>query len=100
MRAEKAGWGKTLAPRLRSRLACVILMPGYAAQAIELSVDANKRDQSRSRIAVVLDVGLIIDKAAALQRFPGAVALLLTLSPPPWASRSTTRTAEFKSRTG
>ncbi|HEY2528448.1 MAG TPA: molybdopterin cofactor-binding domain-containing protein [Xanthobacteraceae bacterium] len=69
--AEKAGWGKKLPSGRGLGLAWCYSHAGHVAQAIELSVDANKRIKV-DRIVVVLDVGPIIDMAGSEAQAQGA----------------------------
>ena len=71
MCAEKAGWGKTLPKGSGLGLAWCYSHAGHVAQAVELSVDANKRIKIH-RIVVVIDVGPIIDMAGAEAQAQGA----------------------------
>ena len=69
--AEKASWGKTLPNGSGLGLAWCYSHAGHVAQAVELSVDANKRIKI-DRIVVVLDVGPIIDMAGSEAQAQGA----------------------------
>jgi isoquinoline 1-oxidoreductase beta subunit len=69
--AEKAGWGKTLPKGSGLGLAWCYSHAGHVAQAVELSVDANKQIKI-DRIVVVLDVGPIIDMAGSEAQAQGA----------------------------
>jgi isoquinoline 1-oxidoreductase beta subunit len=69
--AEKAGWGKTLPKGSGLGLAWCYSHAGHTAQAVELSVDDNKRITIH-RIVAVLDVGPIIDQAGAEAQAQGA----------------------------
>lgn len=71
MCADKAGWGKTLPKGSGLGLAWCYSHAGHVAQAVELSVDANKRIKI-DRILVVLDVGPIIDMAGSEAQAQGA----------------------------
>jgi len=71
MCADKAGWGKTLPKGSGLGLAWCYSHAGHAAQAVELSVDANQRIKI-DRIVVVLDVGPIIDMAGSEAQAQGA----------------------------
>ncbi|MGO4637925.1 molybdopterin cofactor-binding domain-containing protein [Mesorhizobium sp. 2RAF45] len=71
MCADKAGWGKTLPKGSGLGLAWCYSHAGHVAQAVELSVDANKRIKI-ARILVVLDVGPIIDMAGSEAQAQGA----------------------------
>jgi isoquinoline 1-oxidoreductase subunit beta len=71
MCAEKAGWGTKLPNGGGLGLAWCYSHAGHAAQAVELSVDANKRIKI-DRIVVVLDVGPIIDMAGSEAQAQGA----------------------------
>jgi isoquinoline 1-oxidoreductase beta subunit len=69
--AEKAGWGRKLPNGSGLGLAWCYSHAGHAAQAVEISVDANKRIKV-TRIVVVLDVGPIIDMAGSEAQAQGA----------------------------
>ena len=69
--AEKAGWGKTLPKGSGLGLAWCFSHSGHVAQAVELSVDANKRITIH-RITAVLDVGPVIDMMGAEAQAQGA----------------------------
>ena len=69
MCAEKAGWGKKLPNGSGLGLAWCYSHAGHVAQAVELSVDSNKRIKI-DRIVVVLDVGP--DHRHGRLRGPGA----------------------------
>jgi isoquinoline 1-oxidoreductase subunit beta len=71
MCAEKAGWGKTLPAGSGMGLSWCYSHAGHTAQAIEISVDANKRIKIE-RIVAVLDVGPIIDMAGSEAQAQGA----------------------------
>lgn len=71
MCAEKCGWGKTLPKGGGLGLAWCYSHAGHVAQAVELSVDADKRIRF-DRIVVVLDVGPIIDMAGSEAQAQGA----------------------------
>ncbi|HEX3989899.1 MAG TPA: molybdopterin cofactor-binding domain-containing protein [Acetobacteraceae bacterium] len=71
MCAEKAGWGKKLANGSGLGLAWCYSHAGHTAQAVELSVDADKQIKV-VRIVVVLDVGPIIDMAGSEAQAQGA----------------------------
>jgi isoquinoline 1-oxidoreductase beta subunit len=71
MCAEKAGWGKSLPNGSGLGLAWCYSHAGHAAQAVELSVDADKRIRI-DRIVAVLDVGPIIDMAGSEAQAQGA----------------------------
>ncbi|UCI27306.1 xanthine dehydrogenase family protein molybdopterin-binding subunit [Mesorhizobium sp. B2-8-5] len=71
MCAQKAGWGKTFAKRSGLGLAWCYSHAGHVAQAVELSVDTDKRIRI-NRIVVVLDVGPIIDMAGSEAQAQGA----------------------------
>jgi isoquinoline 1-oxidoreductase beta subunit len=71
MCAEQAGWGKKLPSGSGLGLAWCYSHAGHVAQAVELSVDANKRIKIL-RIVVVLDVGPIIDMAGSEAQAQGA----------------------------
>ena len=69
--AEKAGWGKSLPKGSGLGLAWCYSHAGHVAQAVELSIDANKRIKVH-RIVAVIDVGPIIDMAGAEAQAQGA----------------------------
>jgi isoquinoline 1-oxidoreductase beta subunit len=69
--AEKAGWGRTLPKGSGLGLAWCYSHAGHVAQAVELSVDANKRIKIH-RVVVAIDVGPIIDMAGAEAQAQGA----------------------------
>jgi isoquinoline 1-oxidoreductase beta subunit len=69
--AEKAGWGKQLPKGSGLGLAWCYSHAGHVAQAVELSVDANKQIKI-DRIVVVLDVGPIIDMQGSEAQAQGA----------------------------
>ena len=69
--AEKAGWGKSLPKGSGIGLAWCYSHAGHVAQAVELSVDANKRIKVH-RVVVAIDVGPIIDMAGAEAQAQGA----------------------------
>jgi isoquinoline 1-oxidoreductase beta subunit len=71
MCAEKAGWGKALPKGSGLGFAWCYSHAGHVAQAVELSVDANKGIKI-NRIVVVLDVGPIIDMAGSEAQAQGA----------------------------
>jgi isoquinoline 1-oxidoreductase subunit beta len=71
MCAEKAGWGKALPAGSGLGLTWCYSHAGHVAQAVELSVDANKRIKIE-RIVAVLDVGPIIDMAGSEAQAQGA----------------------------
>jgi len=71
MCSEKAGWGKALPKGSGLGLAWCYSHAGHVAQAVELSVDADKRIRI-ARILVVLDVGPIIDMAGSEAQAQGA----------------------------
>ncbi len=71
MCADKAGWGKTAPKGSGLGLAWCYSHAGHVAQAVELSVDANKRIKIE-RIVVVLDVGPIIDMTGSQAQAQGA----------------------------
>jgi isoquinoline 1-oxidoreductase beta subunit len=69
--AQKIGWGKTLPQGSGIGLAWCYSHAGHTAQAVELSVDANKRIKIH-KIVAVLDVGPIIEMAGAEAQAQGA----------------------------
>jgi isoquinoline 1-oxidoreductase beta subunit len=71
MCADKAGWGKTLPKGSGLGFAWCYSHAGHVAQAVEISVDANKGIKVH-RIVVVLDVGPIIDMAGSEAQAQGA----------------------------
>ena len=66
-----AGWGKSLPKGSGLGLAWCYSHAGHVAQAVELSVDANKRIKVL-RVVAVIDVGPIIDMAGAEAQAQGA----------------------------
>ena len=62
--AEKAGWGKKLPQGSGLGLAWCYSHAGHVAEAVELSVDADKRI-TLHKIVVAIDVGIIVDMAGA-----------------------------------
>jgi isoquinoline 1-oxidoreductase beta subunit len=71
MCAEQAGWGRKLPNGRGLGLAWCYSHAGHVAQAVELSVDADKRIKI-DRIVVVLDVGPIIDMEGSEAQAQGA----------------------------
>jgi isoquinoline 1-oxidoreductase beta subunit len=71
MCAEKVGWGRKLPDGSGLGLTWCYSHAGHVAQAVELSVDANKRIKIE-RIVAVLDVGPIIDMAGSEAQAQGA----------------------------
>jgi isoquinoline 1-oxidoreductase beta subunit len=69
--AEKAGWGKSLLKGSGLGLAWCYSHAGHVAQAVELSVDANRRIKVH-RVVVAIDVGPIIDMAGSEAQAQGA----------------------------
>ncbi|MCL2887608.1 MAG: molybdopterin-dependent oxidoreductase, partial [Betaproteobacteria bacterium] len=69
--AEKAGWGKSLPKGRGLGLAWCYSHAGHAAQAVELSVDANKRITIH-RVVVAADVGQVVELAGAESQAQGA----------------------------
>jgi isoquinoline 1-oxidoreductase beta subunit len=69
--AEKAGWGRTLPKGSGLGLAWCYSHAGHVAQAVELSVDGDKRIKI-ARIVVVLDVGPVIDMMGSEAQAQGA----------------------------
>jgi isoquinoline 1-oxidoreductase beta subunit len=69
--AEKAGWGKPLPQGSGLGLAWCYSHSGHTAQAVELSVDAQKRIKIH-KIVAVLDVGPIVDMAGSEAQAQGA----------------------------
>jgi isoquinoline 1-oxidoreductase beta subunit len=69
--AEKSGWGAKLPNGSGLGLAWCYSHAGHTAQAVEISVDADKRITIK-RIVAVLDVGPIIDMAGAEAQAQGA----------------------------
>ena len=88
MCAEKAGWGKKLPQGSGLGLAWCYSHAGHVAQAVELSVDANKKIKIH-RITAVIDVGPVIDMAGA-EAYRGK-ALPPTRSQPPWGFSFTSK---------
>jgi isoquinoline 1-oxidoreductase beta subunit len=69
--AQKAGWGKKLPPGRGLGLAWCYSHASHAAQAVELSVDANRRITIH-RVVVVSDIGQVVDLAGAEAQAQGA----------------------------
>jgi len=69
--AEKAGWGRTMPKGRGIGLAWCYSHAGHAAQAVELSVDDDKRITVH-RVVVVADIGQVIDVAGAQAQAQGA----------------------------
>ena len=69
--AEKAGWGKKLPKGSGLGLAWCYSHAGHVAQAVEFSVDAQKRITIH-RIVVAADVGPVIDMAGSEAQAQGA----------------------------
>ncbi|MDR0274922.1 MAG: molybdopterin-dependent oxidoreductase [Burkholderiaceae bacterium] len=69
--AEKAGWGKELPKGRGLGLAWCYSHAGHAAQAVELSVDAQKRITVH-RVVVAVDIGQVVDLAGAQSQAQGA----------------------------
>jgi isoquinoline 1-oxidoreductase beta subunit len=69
--AEKAGWGKSLPKERGMGLAWCYSHAGHAAQAVELSVDADKRITVH-RVVVAVDIGQVVDLAGAEAQAQGA----------------------------
>ncbi|MCL2635580.1 MAG: molybdopterin-dependent oxidoreductase, partial [Betaproteobacteria bacterium] len=69
--AGKAGWGKKLPKGRGLGLAWCYSHAGHAAQAVELSVDADKKITIH-RVVVAADIGLVIDVAGAEAQAQGA----------------------------
>src|SRR6202012_5453502 len=69
--AEKAGWGRKLPNGSGLGLAWCYSHAGHVAQAVEISVDADKRIKIE-RIVVVFDVGPVIDMAGSEAQAQGA----------------------------
>ncbi|MCL2658143.1 MAG: molybdopterin-dependent oxidoreductase [Betaproteobacteria bacterium] len=69
--AEKTGWGKSLPKGRGLGLAWCYSHAGHAAQAVELSVDANKRITIH-RVVVAVDVGQVVELAGAESQAQGA----------------------------
>ena len=69
--AEKAGWGKKLPKGSGLGLAWCYSHAGHVAQAVELSVDAQKRITIH-RVVVAADIGPVVDMAGAEAQAQGA----------------------------
>src|SRR5262249_36832298 len=69
--AKEAGWGKSLPKSSGLGLAWCYSPAGHVSQAVELSVDDQKRIKIH-RIVAVLDVGPIIDMAGSEAQAQGA----------------------------
>ncbi len=69
--AQMAGWGKKLPKGRGLGLAWCYSHAGHVAQAVEISVDANKRITVH-RVVVAADIGPVIDMAGAEAQAQGA----------------------------
>jgi isoquinoline 1-oxidoreductase subunit beta len=69
--AEKAGWGKKLPKGSGLGLAWCYSHAGHVGQAVELSVDAQKR-VTIHRVVVVADIGPVVDMAGCEAQAQGA----------------------------
>ncbi len=69
--AEKAGWGKKLPKGGGLGLAWCYSHAGHVAQAVEISVDAEKRITVH-RVVVAADIGPVVDMAGAEAQAQGA----------------------------
>jgi hypothetical protein len=70
--AEKAGWGRALAPGRGLGLAFYFSHAGHVAEAAEVSVDASKR-VTVHRVTVAADVGPIVNRSGAEAQCEGSV---------------------------
>ncbi|HKD01522.1 MAG TPA: xanthine dehydrogenase family protein molybdopterin-binding subunit [Terriglobales bacterium] len=74
--AEKAGWGKTLAPGHYHGIACFGCFSTYMAEVVEISMD---NDQPRvHRVVGAIDCGQVINPGILEQQIQGAVIYALT----------------------
>jgi len=71
MAAERSGWGKSLPAGRGLGLAFHFSHRGHVAEAVELSVDADKRITIHN-VTVALDIGPIINMSGALKQVEGA----------------------------
>ncbi|MCL2831425.1 MAG: molybdopterin-dependent oxidoreductase [Betaproteobacteria bacterium] len=77
--AEKAGWGKSLPKGRGLGLAWCYSHAGHAAQAVELSVDANKQITIH-RVVVAVDVGQVVELSGAESQALGACVDALSMA--------------------
>jgi isoquinoline 1-oxidoreductase beta subunit len=70
--AEKSGWGKTLPPGHALGIAFSFAYGGHVAEAVEVSVDANKRITIHN-ITAVADIGPVINLSSAENQVQGGV---------------------------
>ena len=77
--AEKAGWGKSLPKGRGLGLAWSYAHAGHVAQAVELSVDANKK-VTLHRVVVVADIGQVVELAGAESQAQGACVDALSVA--------------------
>ncbi len=70
--AEKAGWGKKMAPGTGLGLAFFFSHAGHIAEVAEVEVDSNKRVRVK-RVTVAVDVGPIINFSGAVSQVQGSV---------------------------
>jgi isoquinoline 1-oxidoreductase beta subunit len=70
--AEKAGWGKKLPPGSGMGVAFSFAYGGHVAEAVELSVDANKKITIH-KIVAVADIGPIVNMSSAENQVQGGV---------------------------
>lgn len=69
--AERSGWGRTLPAGHGLGLAFHFSHRGHVAEAVELSVDANKQITIH-KVTVALDIGPIVNMSGALKQVEGA----------------------------
>jgi len=74
--AEKAGWGKALAPGHYHGIACFGCFSSYMAEVVELSMEAN---QPRvHRVVAAIDCGQVVNPNILEQQIQGGVIYALT----------------------
>lgn len=71
MAADNSGWGKSLPAGRGLGFAFHFSHAGHVAQAVELSVDANKRITIH-KVTAALDIGPVINMSGALKQVEGA----------------------------
>ena len=74
--AEKAGWGKALAPGHHHGIACFGCFSSYMAEVVELSIEGN---QPRvHRVVAAIDCGQVVNPNILEQQIQGGVVYALT----------------------
>jgi isoquinoline 1-oxidoreductase beta subunit len=74
--AEKAGWGKPLAPGHYRGIACFACFNSYAADVVEISME---NDEPRvHRVVAVIDCGQVVNPNILAQQIEGGVVFALT----------------------